>query len=69
MILYTTVPEEIIFQTDPSEFTKQRTIQYNGVPLLVEQEEQYYRIIRVLSSNPADYLSEGLMPGAYISMS
>jgi hypothetical protein len=68
VILYTTVPEEFIFQTDPSEFTKQKTIQYNGVPLLVEQEEQYYRIIRILSSDPADYLSENLMPGAYITM-
>jgi hypothetical protein len=63
------VPEELIFQTDPSEFTKQKTIQYNGVPLLVEQEEQYYRIIRILSSDPGDYLSENLMPGAYITMS
>ena len=33
MILYTTMPQELIFQTDESDFGKQTVIQYQGIPI------------------------------------
>ncbi|MDH5161252.1 YlzJ-like family protein [Heyndrickxia oleronia] len=67
MILYTTVPQELIFQTDASEYSKYKTIVYNNVPMLVEQLEHNYRIVRILSSNPVDFLNRELNPGQMIS--
>ena len=54
MILYTTMPQEIIFQTPESEYGKQTVIQYEGIPLLVEMNENHdYRVIQVMSSDPS----------------
>ncbi|KHD86553.1 YlzJ-like family protein [Heyndrickxia ginsengihumi] len=69
MILHTMMPKEMIFPTDSLEFTKQEMIAYNGVPILAEQVEQGYRIIRILSSNPNDYLQAELMPGTLLNHS
>lgn len=58
MILHTIVPEFIIFQTNEADYKKQRTVQYNGVTLLVQQTEMNeYEIVRVLSSDPQHYLT------------
>lgn len=58
MILHTIVPEFIIFQTNEADYKKQRTVHYNGVPLLVQQTEtNEYEIVRVLSSDPQHYLT------------
>jgi hypothetical protein len=67
MILYTTVPYELIFPTEQSEFEKQENLTINGVPMIVEKTEQGKRIIRILSTDPADYLDNDLMPGQIIS--
>ena len=39
MILYTTMPQEYIFPTESDSFTKQQTVTYQGVSLLVEQTD------------------------------
>ncbi|WP_297989743.1 YlzJ-like family protein [Anoxybacillus sp.] len=60
MILHTVVPEFIVFQTDEAEYKKQRTVYYNGIPLLVQQTEtNEYEIVRLLSSDPQHYLTYG----------
>ena len=47
MILYTTMPQEIIFQTPESEYGKQTVIEYEGIPVLVEMNENHdYRVIQ-----------------------
>lgn len=70
MILYTMVPQELIFQPDMSEFDKLMEVTYDGVPLLVEMgEKNSCRIIRVLSSDPADYLDPKYLPGNIIMTS
>ena len=68
MILYTTMPQEYIFPTDSESFTKQQTVTYQGVSLLVEQSDsQNVQVVRVLSSDPQHYLDERICPGAKIS--
>ncbi|KXG10608.1 YlzJ-like family protein [Anoxybacillus rupiensis] len=64
MILYTMMPEHLIFQTDSSEYTKQKVIYYDGIPFLVEETEtKEWQIVRNLSTNPADFLQQKYAPG------
>lgn len=68
MILYTMMPQELIFQTESTEFSRHLEINYNGIPLMVERtDDQGYKVIRVLSSNPDHYLDSRFMPGSIIS--
>jgi len=67
MILYTTVPQELIFPTEASAYGKQEIITYNGIPMMVEKVEEGKRIIRILSTNPTDYMEQSIMPGQIIS--
>lgn len=69
MILYTIVPQEQIFPTDMSAYGKVQTVTYQGIPLLVEvDEEQTARVMRVMSSDPQHYLDERCCPGTKISL-
>lgn len=69
MILYTMMPHELIYPNDEYDFGKQMEITHDGIPLMVERtEDADYRIIRILSSNPAHYLDSRYMPGAKISI-
>ena len=68
MILYTAMPQELIFQTDEREYEKQSIINYEGIPLLVELDDNHdYRVVRVMSSNPLDYLDTRCCPGTILS--
>jgi hypothetical protein len=70
MIYYTMMPEELMFPTVESDYQKQSVIEMNGVQLLVQQSENtQYEIVRLLSSNPQDYLNSALCPGQKITMS
>ncbi|MBS4172577.1 YlzJ-like family protein [Bacillus sp. FJAT-49736] len=68
MILHTTVPLELIFPTELSEYEKQEYITYNGIPMIVEAMGEEKRVIRILSTNPEDYLNNSIMPGQMISI-
>jgi hypothetical protein len=68
MILYTMMPEELIYPNDPDAFNRQQTVTYQGVSMIVEQSDaQNVQVIRILSSDPQHYLDERLCPGAKIS--
>jgi YlzJ-like protein len=68
MILYTTMPQELIFPAEEYEASKQQMVSYNGVPLLVElTDQQNAQVIRVLSSDPQHFLDTRICPGAKIS--
>jgi len=69
MILYTTMPQELIFPTEESVFQKQNIVEINGVSVLVNEERpgEHY-IVRILSSNPADYLNDQFSPGQKVTM-
>jgi hypothetical protein len=69
MILYTSMPQELIFQTPTEEYTKQSVINYQGVQLLVEQSgAAECRVLRVMSTDPAHYLDSNYTPGTMITM-
>ena len=68
MIIYTMMPQELIFPYEPEENTRQMILDYNGVQLLAERVEDGYSIVRILSSNPEDFMQPGLAPGTKISI-
>lgn len=66
MILYTMMPQELIFPTDGAAFEKFKMIAHDGVPLLVMKENENYYVVRLLSSNPNHYLDSRYLPGAKV---
>ncbi|WP_410983389.1 YlzJ-like family protein [Bacillus cereus] len=57
MILYTIMPEQLVYQSDYSQYEQQKIVNVNGVEMVVSEENsQYYSIVRVLSTNPSHYL-------------
>jgi len=70
MILYTTLPRELIFnQYDHQQLNTEETILYNGIPLLVTKTNQHeYQVVRVLSTNPQHFLDQSCTPGSIISL-
>ncbi|MBO1582273.1 MULTISPECIES: YlzJ-like family protein [Bacillus] len=57
MILYTIMPEQLVYQTDYSQYERQKIVNVNGVEMVVSEENsQYYSVVRVLSTNPSHYL-------------
>lgn len=70
MIHYTYLPQELIFPADAASYSKQAIISYNGVQIMVEQTTpSTCRIVRLLSSNPNDYLNEQYSPGTMMNLS
>ncbi|MGG1678683.1 YlzJ-like family protein [Neobacillus sp. NRS-1170] len=68
MILYTMMPQELIFPYETEPFQKQQMISYQGIPLLVEfTDQQNVQVVRILSSDPQHYLNERICPGSKIS--
>ena len=68
MILYTTMPQELVFQTPESDFGKQSVVQFGGIPLLVEMDENHdYRVIQIMSTDPTHYLNNECCPGSILS--
>lgn len=68
MILYTMMPQELIFPTEIEALNTQQMVTYQGVSLLVEQvDQQNVQVVRILSSDPQHFLDERICPGAKIS--
>lgn len=68
MILYTMMPKDLIFPPDEGDFGKQVEIVHDGIPVVAEKvQDTGYRIVRVLSTDPAHYLDPKYFPGAIIS--
>lgn len=69
MTLYTTVPQELIFPYDESQFAKQMNIDIKEGQLVIEaMENQQFRVVRLISSDPMAYLNENYTPGKMISL-
>ena len=69
MLLYTPLPINTIMEGYDSEITIEE-IKYNGVTMQVEVlDNKSYKIIRIISSNPYDYLQPELQPGNIIEAS
>lgn len=69
MILYTSMPHELVFPTEAAEYSKQTMVTHNGIPLLVEMEgSRDCTVIRVMSSDPAHFMDEKYTPGTKITL-
>lgn len=67
MILWTIVPEEAIF-AEKSLPVMYEEIDYLGQKVLVEKiSENQFSVVRLLSTQPANYLRSDLQPGTIIA--
>lgn len=68
MILYTMMPQELIFPVQEQAEQKMQLVTYQGVPLMVEKTaEMDYRVVRLVSTDPMHYLDNRFSPGTKIS--
>ncbi|WP_243386927.1 YlzJ-like family protein [Bacillus kexueae] len=68
MILYTMMPQELIFQDTQQSFDGPKLVYMRGIPILVQENNQkQYEIVRVLSTDPNHYLLDQLIPGQTVS--
>ncbi|WP_210363876.1 YlzJ-like family protein [Bacillus sp. REN3] len=69
MILYTMMPQDLIFPVNEEETAKEVMLSYKGIPIIAEWEGSHdYRVIRVLSSDLKDYMEPSCQPGSKISL-
>ncbi|AGT31593.1 ribonuclease [Geobacillus genomosp. 3] len=70
MILYTVMPEHLMFPTDAAAYEKQKMVYYDGIPFLVQiVDTGEYEIVQNLSTNPYHFLNAKYAPGARFSIS
>lgn len=68
MILYTMMPQEMIFPEENTA-TNQILIDINEGHLVLEQvSNQEFRVVRLISTDPNAYLNENYTPGKMISL-
>ncbi|MGM9928803.1 MAG: YlzJ-like family protein [Bacillus sp. (in: firmicutes)] len=68
MIIYTIMPHEYIYaQQNPDKDYLEESFYYKGILVTAERTSPYqYRIIKITSTNPDDYLINDIQPGKYI---
>lgn len=67
MIMWTVVPMDIVFNPAEPAPTYEE-LNYNGTNMLVEKlSPTQCRIVRLLSTNPADYLRPDIQPGVVLN--
>ncbi len=68
MILYTPVQLELVLEGfDKTKYPDYKEIKYKGVPMLVEEAGfGRKRIVKLLSTDPFDYLKPEMTPGNLI---
>ena len=68
MVLYTIVPEEVIFQST-EEIAASQEVVYNGKRILVQPIDfKSFKIVQLISSDPSDYLLTDFQPGSVITL-
>jgi hypothetical protein len=68
MILYTTVPQELIFPEE-NMFANQLVVDIKEGHLILEQvSNQEFKVVRLISTDPNAYLNENYTPGKMISL-
>lgn len=69
MIFYSIIPHEAVFTGDDEHAEAQMPITINGVQLIVQPySDQEWQVVRLISSNPSDFLNEKYQPGQLISL-
>ncbi|WP_094607547.1 hypothetical protein SPSIL_023740 [Sporomusa silvacetica DSM 10669] len=66
MVLWTVMPMEIILSQEYQ--PNYEEIEYAGTKMMVEKTaNNEYRVVRILSTDPQDYLRNDIQPGAVLS--
>ncbi|GEN34068.1 MULTISPECIES: YlzJ-like family protein [Aneurinibacillus] len=67
MIIYSTLPMDLIFQNEDPAAYENMEIQLNGLTMLVKPcGTNEARIVRLISPNPYDYMNPSYAPGQKI---
>jgi len=68
VILYTPMQLELVLEGfDKTKYPEYKEIKYKGVPVLVEKTDSgEQKIVKLLSTDPADYLKQEMLPGNLI---
>jgi len=67
MILYTSMPYELIFPAEENS-AKQTTLEIENGLLVVEAvSSTEYKVVRLISSDPQQYLNKNYQPGSIVS--
>lgn len=68
MILYTPMQLELVLEGfDKTQYPDYEKIEYDGVSMLVERTGRGERkVVKLLSTNPRDYLRPDLFPGSVL---
>lgn len=67
-MLYTIIPYELIFEHRDEINSNYLETEVDGKMLLLEKNQSSYKIIRLYSTNPNDYLENKYMPGNTIDL-
>lgn len=69
MILYTVVPPETIFSSEDDEKTNgEMVVAIHNFQLVVRPKEDKWEVVRLLSTDPNDYLNDQYQPGQLLSL-
>ncbi len=67
MIMYTSMPLELVYEGFDDFRPQYEEIEYNGVHMVIEPTgKNQARIVRLLSPDPQDYLNPDYFPGTLI---
>lgn len=67
MLLYTPIPMEIVLEGLDKERTY-REVQIDGITMIVERiNDSESKIIKLISTNPSDFLNPAFQPGKILS--
>lgn len=67
MIIYTSMPLELVYEGYDEFKPVYEEIQHNGVTMLIEPNGAYQgKVVRLLSNNPQDFLNPSYSPGSII---
>jgi hypothetical protein len=68
MILYSVIPTEVIFEGMENFNPQYEEIQWNGLTMQIEHvNHNQAKIVKLISTNPQDYLNPNYAPGTVIA--
>ncbi|PRR99169.1 hypothetical protein C6W24_09525 [Bacillus atrophaeus] len=68
MILYTVMPQEIVYADQNQQAGAHEQVEYAGVPILVEMKGQEAEVVQILSTNPMHFLNQEIAPGQKLKL-
>ena len=70
MVMWTIVPDMFLFSKDDPKFLENQynEIEYSNKILVTRKlNEKQYEIVRIITTDPRDYLNEKIQPGSIIN--